>query len=61
MGWSWKTRAIAGVLVLAAQPEYKELAVNKLGTESERFNATPAIASDRLLLRSDQRLYCITK
>ncbi|QDV43490.1 outer membrane biogenesis protein BamB [Stieleria neptunia] len=51
----------AGVLVLAAQPEYKELAVNKLGTDSERFNATPAIASDRLLLRSDQRLYCISK
>lgn len=49
----------AGVLVLAAQPQYKELAVNKLGSESERFNATPAIVGNRLLLRSDRCLYCI--
>ena len=49
----------AGTLVLAASPEYKELAVNKLGTPEERFNATPAIAGNRLLIRSDQRLYCV--
>ncbi len=49
----------AGVLVLAAQPEYKELAINKLGSEAERFNATPAIIGDCLLLRSDKYLYCI--
>ena len=48
-----------GVLVLAASPEYKELAINKLGTEDERFNATPAICGNRLLIRSDQNLYCI--
>ncbi|MCO8122965.1 PQQ-like beta-propeller repeat protein [Stieleria sp. TO1_6] len=48
-----------GVLVLAAAPEYKELAVNVLGDDSERFNATPAIVGNRLLLRSDKRLYCI--
>jgi outer membrane protein assembly factor BamB len=49
----------AGVLVIAAQPEYKELAINKLGTDEERFNATPAIVGGRLLLRSDQYLYCV--
>ena len=49
----------AGVLVIAASPEYKELAVNKLGSEDEKFNATPAIVGDRLLIRSDQRLYCV--
>lgn len=49
----------AGVLVLAAQSDYKELAINRLGTESERFNATPAIAGNRLLLRSDRALYCV--
>ncbi|NND95900.1 MAG: serine/threonine protein kinase, partial [Pirellulaceae bacterium] len=49
----------AGVLVLAAAPVYKELAVNQLGGEDEKFNATPAIVGDRLLLRSDQNLYCI--
>ena len=51
----------AGVLVLAASPEYKELAVNRLGDDGERFNATPAIVDDRLLLRSDRRLYCVMK
>ncbi len=50
----------AGVLVLAANPEYKELAINKLGSAEERFNATPAIVGDKLLLRSDQALYCIS-
>lgn len=49
----------AGVLVLAAQPEYKELAINRLGSEEERFNATPAITKNRLLIRSDRRLYCV--
>ena len=49
----------AGVLVLAAKPEYQELAINRLGDEEERFNATPAIVGDRLLLRSDQHLYCV--
>ena len=48
----------SGVLVLAASPEYKELAVNKLGAEGELFNATPAIVDDQLLIRSDRYLYC---
>lgn len=51
----------AGVLVLAALPEYKQLAINQLGSDEERFSATPAISGDRLLLRSDQYLYCIQK
>lgn len=49
----------SGVLVLDASPEYRELAVNKLGAEDEMFNATPAIVGDTLLLRSDSNLYCI--
>ncbi|MGB7344536.1 MAG: PQQ-binding-like beta-propeller repeat protein [Pirellulaceae bacterium] len=49
----------AGILVLAAAPQYKELAVNKLGDEGEMFNATPAITGSRLLIRSDQNLYCV--
>ncbi len=51
----------AGVLVLAAQPQYLELATNRLGSEEERFNATPAIVGDQLLLRSDAALYCVRK
>jgi len=49
----------AGVLVLAASPEYQELAINRLGTDDERFDATPAINGDRLLIRSDRKLYCV--
>lgn len=51
----------AGVLVLAAEPEYREIALNKLGDDEERFNATPAIVDNRLLLRSDRYLYCVAK
>ncbi len=51
----------AGVLVLKASPEYQELGINKLGTEGELFNATPAIVGKRLLIRSDQNLYCVMK
>ena len=49
----------AGVLVLAASPEYREIAINQLGSQEERFNATPAISGDRLFLRSDAALYCV--
>ena len=49
----------AGVLVLAASPNYTELAINRLGSEEERFNATPAITGGRLFLRSDHALYCV--
>lgn len=51
----------AGVLVLAASPEYTEISINRLGNPEERFNATPAIAGDRLFLRSDAALYCVKK
>ena len=49
----------AGVAVLAADPTYRELGVNRLGSDSENFNATPAIVGNALLLRSDQYLYKI--
>ncbi len=49
----------AGVMVLAAEPTYRELGINRLGSESESFNATPAIAGNSLLIRSDQFLYRI--
>lgn len=51
----------AGVVVLASNPKYQELAINQLGSEDERFNATPAIVGGKLLLRSDTTLYCIAK
>jgi len=49
-----------GTVVLALQPEFKELAHNHLGDESV-FNATPVVSDGQLLLRSDKALYCIGK
>lgn len=49
-----------GTVVLALQPEFKQLAHNRLGDESV-FNATPVISDGQLLLRSDRALYCIGK
>ncbi len=47
-----------GTLVLAAQPQYKLLAHNRLADKSQ-FNASPIIAGGRLILRSDRNLYCL--
>jgi outer membrane protein assembly factor BamB len=47
-----------GTYVLAAKPEYQELAHNQLGDDST-FNASPAVSDGRLFLRSDRFLYCI--
>lgn len=47
-----------GTYVLAAKPEYQQLAHNKLA-DSSTFNASPIVAYGKLLLRSDKYLYCI--
>ena len=47
-----------GTFVLAAQPEFTQLAHNELDDDST-FNASPAISNGQLLLRSDKFLYCI--
>lgn len=49
-----------GAVVLALSPEFKLLARNHLDDDSV-FNATPVIAGNRLLIRSDRALYCIGK
>jgi len=46
--------------VLEPGPEFKVLRTNKL-PEDEIYLATPAIVGDRLLVRSDRRLYAIGK
>ena len=46
--------------VLAAKPEFEQLAVNDLGDRS-LFNGSPAVDGNRLLIRSDKFLYCIGK
>ena len=44
--------------VLAAQPQFKQLAVNDL-RDGGVFNGSPAVADGRLLIRSDKYLYCL--
>ena len=46
--------------VLAAKPEFEQLAVNDLEDRST-FNGSPAVDGSRLLIRSDKFLYCLGK
>ena len=48
-----------GTFVLAAGPEFKVLAHNRLPSDSTDFNASPALTSSGLLLRSNRAIYCI--
>ena len=46
------------MFVVAAKPEFELLAVNELDDRS-RFDASPAVDGNRLLIRSDKFLYCV--
>lgn len=48
-----------GTYIVAAGPEYRLLAHNRIASDRSAFNATPAISGNRLLLRSRKFLYCI--
>jgi outer membrane protein assembly factor BamB len=50
-----------GVFVLAAKPQFRIIAHNTLASDDSDFNASPAISSKRLFLRSNRFLYCIQK
>src|SRR5262249_588584 len=51
----------SGTIVLAAEPKFRQLAVNKIEGDATLFNASPAVDHGQLLLRSDQALYRIGK
>jgi len=46
------------VFVVAAAPRYELLVVNDLA-DGSTFNASPAVAGNRLYIRSDKLLYCL--
>lgn len=46
------------MFVLAARPEFEQLAVNDL-SDRGLFNGSPAVADRQLLIRSDKFLYCV--
>jgi hypothetical protein len=48
----------SGAYVVAAKPQFEQLAHNDLGGSSI-FDASPAVARGRLLLRSNRFLYCV--
>lgn len=50
-----------GTFVLAAQPEFKQLAHNTFESDDSDFNASPAVSDGRLFLRSNRYLYCVTR
>ncbi|MCA9173740.1 MAG: PQQ-binding-like beta-propeller repeat protein [Planctomycetales bacterium] len=47
-----------GTYVLKATPELEQIALNKLGDDSD-FSGSPAISDGQLFIRSDEALYCI--
>jgi len=49
-----------GTYVLAARPEFELLAHNG-PLDASIFNGSPAVAGSRLLIRSDEALYCLKK
>ena len=46
-----------GALVLAAKPQFQQIAHNKLSDKSV-FNASPIVCNGNLILRSNKNLYC---
>ncbi len=50
-----------GTFVLAASPQFKLLAHNRLASDSTDFNASPAASQGSLLLRSNRFLYCVRR
>jgi outer membrane protein assembly factor BamB len=49
----------SGTYVIAASPEFQLLAHNQLTPDNSTANASPAISTGQLLLRSNEYLYCI--
>lgn len=50
-----------GTFVVAAKPQFEQLAHNQFEDDDSRTNASPAVHNGQILLRTDKRLYCIGK
>ncbi len=49
----------SGTFVLAAKPEFEQLAHNQFTSDDSDFNGSPAISNGQIFLRSNKYLYCI--
>ena len=56
-----QSRAYGVFVIEPNQQGLKVIAQNKIASDETLFNATPAVAGNRLLLRSQTHLYCIAK
>lgn len=50
-----------GTYVVAATPQFQQVAVNRLDKDPSRTNASVAVSNNQLILRSDKAVYCIGK
>lgn len=50
-----------GTYVLAAKPEFEQIAVNTFQNDTSRVNATIVLADGKLYMRTDKAIYCIGK
>lgn len=57
-GRVYYTNRSGRTFVVPAQPDFELLATNEL-RDGTLFNASPAVAANRLLIRSEKHLYCI--
>lgn len=48
-----------GAFVIDARPEFKLVSNNIIELDKSQFHGTPAVSGDRILLRSDEAVYCI--
>lgn len=48
-------------VVIEAKPDFKQLATNRIEGDRTRFDGSPAVDGQRLLVRSNTALYCIGK
>ena len=48
-----------GTYVVAATPEFQQLAVNRFEDDPSRTNASVAVSNNQLIVRTDKAVYCI--
>lgn len=51
----------SGTFVLAAKPQFEQLAHNSFASDASDFSASPAISDGRIFLRPNQSLYCVAR
>jgi outer membrane protein assembly factor BamB len=49
----------SGTFVIAAAPDFKQVAQNRFAGDDSDFNASPAVANGQIFLRSQRFLYCV--